>query len=269
MRKTTKFINNCTAGVLSLFSLIILQLGCQTNQAQVPPPDIKSQALPTPTPEVKRWSGSYQATLNISVLGKPKPSVGHKFTSSYAPTFGGSFDSRFEYYIDGSYNGDPPGQLINNVNEPKFEGQLNYTRPLNKRFAATVGLLYHHNFKFADDYWWALGGIVYTEQLGKKVTLTAAGLVEKKFSHGRAFVDGSATLEYRFAPKWNTQLSVHRYENLGQFDSSPTQKLELEFGVNRALKHKQWIGISFFRHIQYGAPNDQFSFIKLKYGINF
>ena len=129
-------------------------------------------------------------------------------------------------------------------------------------------MLYHHNFKFADDYWWALGGIVYTEQLGKKVTL-AAGLVEKKFSHGRPFVDGSATLEYRFAPKWNTQLAVHRYENLGQFDANPTQKLELESGVNRLLKHHKWIGASFFRHIQYGAPNDQFSFIKLKYGVNF
>ena len=224
---------------------------------------------PTPTPEVKRWSGSYTATFNISVLGKPKPSLGHKFTASYAPKFGGSFDSRFEYYIDGSYNADPPGQLINNVNEPKFEGQLNYTRPLNKRFAATVGLLYHHNFKFADDYWWALGGIVYTEQLGKKVTLTAQGLIEKKLSNVRFFVDGAATLEYRFAPKWNTQISVHRYENVGQFDSSPTQKLEYEFGVNRALSHKQWVGISFFRHIQFEGPNDQFSFIKLKYGVGF
>jgi len=139
-----------------------------------------------------------------------------------------------------------PGQLINNVNEPKFEGQLNYTRPINKRFAWTVGILYHHNFKFPDDYWWGLGGIVYTEQLGKKVTLTAAGLVEKKLGHGRAFVDGSATLEYRFIENWNTQISVHRYENQGQFDASPTQKLELEFGAGRLLKHKQFVGVSFF-----------------------
>ncbi len=227
-----------------------------------------SQAQPTPD-NTKRWSASYQVTFNVSVLGKPKPSLGHKLGVSYAPKFGGSFDSRFEYYIDGSYNADPPGQLINNVNEPKFEGQLNYTRPINKRFAWTVGLLYHHNFKFPDDYWWGLGGIVYTEQLGKKVTLTAAGLVEKKVGHGRAFVDGSATLEYRFIENWNTQLSVHRYENLGQFDTSPTQKLEYEFGVNRLLKHKQFVGISFSRHIQFGAPNDQFSFLKFKYGVNF
>ena len=229
---------------------------------------IQSNPTPTSTPE-KRWSGSYQATLNVSVLGKPKPSLGHRFGVSYAPSFGGSFDSRFEYYVDGSYNADPPNQLINNINEPKFEAQTNYTKPINKRFAATVGILYHYNFKFPDKYFWALGGIVYTEKLGKKVTLTAAGLVEKKLSGGRVFVDGSAILEYRFAKNWNTQISVHRYENLGQFDAKPTQKLEYEFGVNRLFKKNQTIGVSFFRHTQFDAPNDQFSFLKLKYIFNF
>ncbi len=250
----------------SLGFVFIFGLFASIALAQTPP----SAPAPSPTPDsLKRLSGSYQATLNASVLGKPKPSLGHKLNLSYAPTFGGSFDSRFEYYVDGSYNADPPGQLNNNINEPKFEAQLNYTRPINKRFAATVGILYHYNFKFPDKYYWALGGLTYTEQLGKKVTLTAAGLLEKKLSGGRVFVDGSTTLEYRFAPKWNTQISVHRYENLGQFDANPTQKLEYEFGVNRAIRKNQTIGISFFRHEQYNAPNDQFSFLKLKYGISF
>ena len=252
----------------TVFALFILLFGWQANLAQVPSPDIKPQATPAPK-EANRWSGSYQATFNLSVLGKPKPSLGHKFGLSYAPTFGGSFDSRFEYYVDGSYNADPPGQLINNINEPKFEAQINYTRPINKRFAATAGILYHYNFKFPDKYFWALAGIIYTEQFGKKVTLTATGLAEKKLSGGRVFADFSSTLEYRFAKNWNTQVSIHRYENLGQFDANPTQKLEYEFGVNRSLKNKQAIGISFFRHIQYNAPNDQFSFLKFKYIIGF
>ncbi|CAN5486622.1 hypothetical protein BH18ACI1_BH18ACI1_18310 [soil metagenome] len=74
---------------------------------------------------------------------------------------------------------------------------------------------------------------------------------------------------YCFAPKWNTQISVYRYENLGQFDANPTQKLEYEFGVNRLLKYKQTISVSFFRHEQYNAPNNHFSFLKLKYSIGF
>ena len=251
---------------LRILFCVLLFFATHVARAQTPP----SSPTPSPTPDsIKRWSGAYQGTLNASVLGKPKPSLGHKLNLSYAPTFGGSFDSRIEYYVDGSYNSDPPGQLNRNINEPKFEAQLNYTRPINKRFAATVGILYHANFKFPDKYFWALGGITYTEQLGKKVTLTAAGLLEKKLSGGRVFVDGSAMLEYRFAKKWNTQISIHRYENLGQFDASPTQKLEYEFGVNRAIKKNQTIGISFFRHEQYNAPNDQFSFLKFKYGISF
>ena len=252
---------------MSKFYLFVFALFLPvTISAQNPPPDIKPQATPVPS---SLWSGSYQATFNVSALGEPKPSLGHKFGLSYAPRFGGSFDSRFEYYVDGSYNADSPGQLINNINEPKFEAQLNYTRPINKRFAATAGVLYHYNFKFPDKYFWALAGIIYTEQFGKKITLTAAGLAEKKLSGGRAFADFSSTLEYRFAKNWNTQISVHRYENLGQFDATPTQKLEYEFGVNRLLKHKQAIGVSFFRHEQYNAPNDQFSFLKLKYTIGF
>lgn len=258
-------MNRTTIGLRISFC-VLLFFAAHVAQVQTPP----SAPAPSPTPDsLKRWSGSYQATFNASVLGKPKPSLGHRLNLSYAPTFGGSFDSRFEYYVDGSYNSDPPGKLINNINEPKFEAQLNYTRPINKRLAATVGILYHYNFKFPDEYFWALGGITYTEQLGKKVTLTAAGLLEKKLSGGRVFVDGSAMLEYRFVKNWNTQISVHRYESLGQFDLNPMQKLEYEFGVNRTIKKNQTIGISFFRHEQCNAPNDQFSFLKFKYGISF
>ena len=101
---------------ITLFITFLLSQIVFAQQGKPSPP-------PTATPApVKRWSGSYQSTFNVSVLGKPKPSLGHKLGLSYAPKFGGSFDSRFEYYIDGSYNADPPGQLINNVNEPKFEG---------------------------------------------------------------------------------------------------------------------------------------------------
>ena len=85
----------------------------------------------------------------------------------------------------------------------------------------------------------------------------------------RPFYDLSAALEYRFAPSWNVQLSYHRYENVGQFDPEPTQKQEYEVGLNFAVTKRQTIGVSFFRHIQIGAPNDQFSFIKMKYGISF
>ena len=198
--------------------------------------------------------------------------MGHRLTVSYAPKFGGSFDGRVEYFTDGSYNADPPGLLIHNVREPKFEGQINYTHALGKLFSATVGVQYHHNFRFQDNYWWGMAGAIFSRKLGEKFTLTLQGLVEKKFITGRLFLDGSGTLEYRFAPKWNTQLSFHRYENFAELDFSPSQKFEYELGVNRSLSHNQSIGMSFFRHVQIGGlngPNDQFSFLRLKYGVAF
>lgn len=227
------------------------------------------EAAPVPSEPQRTFTGSYQSTFNVSVLGKPRPSLGHRLNLSYAPKFGGSFDSRFEYYVDGSYNGDPPGVLRNNINEPKFEAQLMYNRPLSKRLGVTGGLLYHDNFRFPDRYFWAITGLTLAVPIGQNVTLSGAALVEKKLGGVRPFYDLSSTLEYRFAPKWNTQLSYHRYENVGQFDPQPTQKEEYEIGLNRALSRKQSVGVSFFRHIQFNAPNDQFSFLKFKYGISF
>lgn len=101
--------------------------------------------------------------------------------------------------------------------------------------------------------------------IGENITLSGAALLEKKLGGVRPFYDLSGTLEYRFAPKWNTQLSYHRYENVGQFDPNPTQKAEYEIGLNRALSRKQSVGVSYFRHVQFNAPNDQFTFLKLKY----
>jgi hypothetical protein len=214
------------------------------------------------------FTGSYQATGNFSLLGQPKPSLGHRLNLSHALDKG-SIDTRLEYYVDGSYNGDPPGVLRNNINEPKFEGQIMYNRPLTSRLGFTGGLLYHDNFKFPDRYYWVITGLTYTLPLGEDVTLSSAALIEKKLGGARFFYDLSSTLEYRFAPKWNTQLALHRYENVGQFDPRPTQKGEIEIGLNRALTEKQSVGISFFRHVQFDAPNDQFSFLKLKYSVGF
>ena len=229
----------------------------------------KPEAPVATEPANAPFSGSYQATFNLSVLGDPDPSLGHRLNLSYEAPFGGSFDGRAEYYIDGSYNADPPGILRHNINEPKVEGQLMYNRRIRYGFGLTAGFLYHHNFRFPDDYYWAVAGLTYSLPIGKALTLSASALGEKKIGGVRPFYDLSGTLEYRFAPKWNAQLSYHRYENVGQFDPEPTQKLEYELALNRAVTDHQSVGVSFFRHIQFHAPNDQFSFIKLKYNVSF
>ena len=49
----------------------------------------------------------------------------------------------------------------------------------------------------------------------------------------------------------------------------PTQKEEIELGFQKNLPRNQYVGLSFFRHIQFDAPNDQFIFVKLKWVIRF
>ena len=267
--------------VLAAFSIVSVHAtrasgGSSKPAAATVPPSQPDQPIATVQPEAavsseptkSPFSGSYQSTFNLSVLGDPDPSLGHRLNLS-CQALGGSFDGRAEYYIDGSYNADPPGVLRDNINEPKFEGQLMYNRAIRSGFGVTAGFLYHHNFRFPDDYFWALAGITYSLPIGKALTFSAAALGEKKIDGVRPFYDLSGTLEYRFAPKWNAQLSYHRYENVGEFDPEPTQKQEYEIALNRALTDHQSIGVSYFRHIQFNAPNDQFSFVKFKYSISF
>lgn len=214
-------------------------------------------------------TGSYQLTFNGSTLGEVKPSTGHRLMLRYAPDFGGSFDLRTEYYPEGSYNADPPGELNHNINEARFENKLMYTSGIWHGLGLTVGGLHHENFRFPDHYFWSVGGLTYVLPVGEDVTLSAAALGEKKWWTGRLFYDLSGTAESRFVKDWNVPASLHRYENFGESDPSPTQKREYELALNYAFTEHQTVGASFFRHVQFDAPNDQFSFVKLKWTYSF
>ncbi|MBS1723456.1 MAG: hypothetical protein JSS66_10940 [Armatimonadetes bacterium] len=196
--------------------------------------------------------------------------MGHRLQLVAQPKFGGSFNLRIEYYTEGSYNADPPGQLIRNINEHKFELQLMYNRPIGNGLGFTIGALQHENFTFPDHYYWYIAGLTWSKDMEKNLTLSAAILGEKRSgSNVRAFYDFSAGAEWRFLPTWAAEASFHRYENLGASDLEPTQKEEIELGLQKDLEKGQYIVVSFFRHVQFEAPNDQFSFVKFKWGIRF
>jgi len=216
-------------------------------------------------------TGDYQFTLSGSTIGRRLIDMGHRLQLGSAPKFGGLFKLRIEFYTEGSFNADPPGRLIRNVNEHKFEGQLMYNHPLVAQgFSLTAGLLQHENVTFTDYYDWYIAGLTWSKDVHKNLTLSAAILGEKRSgANVRAFYDFSTGAEWRFAPTWAVQASFHRYENVGATDTEPTQKEEIELGFQKNLPRNQWVGLSFFRHIQYDVANDQFSFIKLKRGFRF
>lgn len=211
-------------------------------------------------------TGNILLTGNASVQDRPLPSLNERLTLDYTLPDKSAFDLRVENYTESSYNQNPPGILGRNINEHKFEIQGTYTYPLNDIFSVSGALLHHANFTFKDNYQWGITALTAKIPLMTQVTLIPTLSLEKRLAQGgRFFFDSSTTLDYSFAPHWTFETNFHRYENFGEFDPKPTQKEEIETGFIRELPPNQIIGISFFRHTQYHAPNDQFSFVKLKY----
>lgn len=237
-------------------------------QQQKPAQVSRPQSITLP-PATSPLTGSLLLTGNLSTLGRPAPSLNERLNLDYALPHGQVFDLRVENYYDGSYNADPPGRLIRNINEQKLEIQGTYTVPLTKVFALSPALLHHDNFRFHDTYYWGILTLSARLPLSKTVTLTPNIAAEKRLSGGRLFADFAATLDYSFAPAWTFETNYHRYENWGELDSEPTEKEESEFAVIRQLPHNRTLGLSFFHHIQHDGANDQFSQVKLKYGIGF
>ncbi len=234
----------------------------QENKKDVPASRVQEKRLPSLT-------GVYITTFNLSAIGSALPSLNHKLNLDYALPRGRQIDFRLEYYTEGSYNENPPGRLLRNINEPKFEGQLTYTAPITSRFSLSAAILNHQNFRFSDPYWWAILTATYIAPLRKNLTLTLNASGEKNLSGARPFVDFSGTLDYNFIRDWTLEANLHEYENVGATDRVPTHKQEYEFALIRQLPRRQFIAVSFFRHVQFEAINDQFSFFKIKYGFNF
>ena len=211
-------------------------------------------------------TGQYLATGNFATENAITPSMNNRLIGHYAPTWTvGNVDLRLEQYVENSYHD------VNNslVREHKFEAQINLNYPITKELNTTIGLLRHENYTFKDNYYWAVAGLTWSGDIAKNTNLTTGLLIEKRTSGGRPFFDGSATVEHRFADKFGAFASAHIYENFGEFDLSPTHKREYEVGVNYYYSTRYIFGMSYFDHQQVDDPNDRFSFVKIKAGINF
>ena len=271
-----------TGGALSLLLLFLLAPSPARAQdsvdAQNPPqpqaPQDRNkpasiQRTEPPTRALPKLTGNLLFTGNVSTLDRPLPSLNERLTLDYALPRGHILDLRIENYYEGSYNENPPNILGRNINEQKLEIQGTYTYPFTSVFSLSGAILHHENFTFRDNYEWAITTLTAKISLSKRLTLTPNVSLEKRFQGGRFFYDTATTLDYAFAKNWTFETTYHRYENYGELDPAPSRKQEMEIGGLYQLTPRQTLGLSFFRHIQFGSPNDQFSFIKLKYGISF
>lgn len=212
------------------------------------------------------FTGSYLMTGNASTIDTPITSVNHRIGLNFKPaSSAGNFDYRAESYTEPSFHS-PDGSIIN---EHKFETQLNYSHPLTDIVGITGGVLYHTNDTFPDTYYWGLVGLTYSQALFTNTTVSAAVLAEKRDGGGRVFYDGSASMEYRFHPLFSVFTALHRYENMGESDTTPSRKFEYEIGINHNPSQRFFTGLSYLHHSQDNDPDDRFGLVKLKIGINF
>ena len=210
--------------------------------------------------------GQFLVTGNVSTIGESLTSFNHRLGLSYAPTWTpGNFDYRYERYTEPSFHGQNGAQ----VNERKLESQLMYSHPLNERFSVTAGGLYHTNKTFRDNYYWAVAGMTFNGEIASNTTASAAALIEKRASGGRAFYDLSGGIEYKPVATVGLFANAHLYENLGESDVRPTRKREFEVGLNYYVGQRYYASASYFRHWQADDANDRFAVAKVKFGINF
>ncbi len=212
------------------------------------------------------FTGSYMVTGNVSTISESITSMNNRIGLNYKPSWSaGNFDYRAELYTETSFH-TSDGSI---VNEHKFETQLNYNHPLTNIFGVTGGVLYHKNNTFPDAYYWGIAGLTYSQTIANNTTATAAMLAEKRNGGGRVFYDASGSIEYHFHPLASVFTSLHRYENLGEFDTVPSRKFEYEIGANYNPNKRFFTGISYLHHTQDNDPDDRFALLKFKLGVNF
>lgn len=211
-------------------------------------------------------TGQYLGTGNISTLGESLSSFNQRLGLNYAPAWtSGNFDYRYERYTEPSFHGTGNSQ----VNERKLESQLMYNYPINEHLTANVGGLYHANRTFRDNYFWAMAGLTLSGEIAPNVKASTTALIQKRNKGGRAFYDFSGNVEYKPIELMGVFAAAHIYENLGEFDVTPTRKREFEMGLNYYISDRYYAGISHIKHYQIGDPTDRFALTKFKFGVNF
>ena len=256
-----------------LFLIVLAAIVVIVGTPRISLADSAGGGSPRATPAPSEPLGLTAKTLiynRSSLQGDLSQGLSDKINVDYGFAHGQGFDFRAELYKDGSFNEDPPFLITPNRNiyEPKLEYQLTYGLPVTRRISLATAILHHHNFLFEDAYNWAIGSLTYTQPISSAMQLTITGSAEKRLQPGRLFYDGVATVDQQVGSTLKFETTVHRYENWGELDPAPTQKFEIETGFIKNLTDHQSLWVSFFRHYQNGAPNDQFSSLQLKYGVS-
>lgn len=206
---------------------------------------------------VAQVSGSYSLTGNVSAENSKTYYFAHKLLLNLKEEGSPhSFDFREENYSEASYHGADPNEVIV---EHKAETQIGYTFAFSKSVTWFFSALSHANYTFRDTYSWYLTGLSGNFSPWDSFSLNASVSAIQRAQGGRVFYDGSLGVEKTLWPMFSLFAALHRYENFGESDVSPSKKTESEFGINHSPSSRFSFGLSYFRHSQDSDPLDAFS----------
>ncbi len=201
-------------------------------------------------------SGSYSLTSNVSADAPRNFYFSHKMLLTLKQSESAhSLEIRDENYTESSFHGIDPNEV---VLENKAEMQLNYNFTFNENLAWYIGALRHANYTFRDSYSWYLTGLSGNYSPVELFAINASLTAIYRGQGGRIFYDGSLSIEKKVWFMFSIFASLHRYENFGESDVSPTLKKEYEIGVNHTQSSKFSYGLSYFKHTQDNDSLDSF-----------
>lgn len=202
-------------------------------------------------------TGSYSLTSNVSAENSKTYYFAHKFQFNFKPEGSQhSFDFRDENYSEGSFHGTDPAEVIV---ENKAETQFSYNYALNENLSWFIGGLHHSNYTIRDTYGWYLTGLNVSLSPFELTSINGSLTATKRAQGGRIFYDASFGVENTFHPMFTLFTSLHRYENFGETDISPSKKMEFELGVSHRPSGRFSFGLSYFKHTQDDDSLDTFA----------
>ncbi len=206
--------------------------------------------------------GSYSLTSNVSAENSKTYYFAHKFQFNFKPEGSKhSLDFRDENYSEASFHGTDPAEVIV---ENKAETQLSYNYAFNENLSWFIGGLHHANYTIRDTYGWYLTGLNVSLSPFELISFSGSLTATKRAQGGRIFYDAAFGFENTFHPMFTLFTSLHRYENFGETDISPSKKMEYELGISHKPSGRFSFALSYFKHTQDDDSLDTFSAYRLR-----
>jgi hypothetical protein len=211
-------------------------------------------------------TGDYRLMGNMSTLSTAITSLNQDLTIHVKPTdMAGQFDFLLSTVTEPSFHSDDESI----INEHAIEGMISYRHPFGEHVHAIGGVFFNRNHTITEHYTWAVLGADYDVDLSDDWSVDTTLMAKKNIQHGRVFYDVESELAYQAAPHLELMAHARRFEELGQFDDTPTAQsdygAEVAYGINDNLE----AALSYEQHTEDDDHEARWSLLSLSLSTHF